>query len=163
MPNRSLGAYSGRLLSRRSSFFSENTWWNWLWEQQQKPLSCWFSELHDVERRDFENLCFFFEIFYLFIFRQRGSEGDRDGQKHPRLVASCTPLARESGSQPRHVPLLGIEPVTLWFAGQLLVYWVTPAGAKTSVFIKAASPGTCWEWLCEIALGGRGPWSNYSS
>ena len=34
------------------------------------------------------------------------------------------------GPQPRHVPWLGIEPVTLWFPGQHSIYWATPARAK---------------------------------
>ena len=33
------------------------------------------------------------------------------------------------GLQPRHVPWLGIEPVTLWFTGRHLVYWTTLARA----------------------------------
>ena len=31
------------------------------------------------------------------------------------------------GLQPRHVPWLGIEPVTLWFVRQCSVHWATPA------------------------------------
>ena len=33
---------------------------------------------------------FFFFKIYLFIFRERGREGERDGEKHPCVVASCT-------------------------------------------------------------------------
>ena len=33
----------------------------------------------------------FFKDFYLFIFRQRGREGEREREKHPRVVASCAP------------------------------------------------------------------------
>ena len=33
--------------------------------------------------------------------------------------------------QPRHVPWLGIEPATLWFAGPHTVHWATPARAET--------------------------------
>ena len=29
---------------------------------------------------------FFFNIFYLFIFRQRGREGEREGEKHQCVV-----------------------------------------------------------------------------
>ena len=31
------------------------------------------------------------------------------------------------GLQPRHVPWLAVEPVTLWFAGQCSVHWATAA------------------------------------
>ena len=31
------------------------------------------------------------ERFYLFIFRERGREGERDGEEHPCVVASCMP------------------------------------------------------------------------
>ena len=37
----------------------------------------------------------FFLRFYLFIFRERGREGEREGEKHPWVVASCTPPARD--------------------------------------------------------------------
>ena len=34
------------------------------------------------------------------------------------------------GLQPRHVPWLGIKPVTLWFAGWYSIHWVAPARAE---------------------------------
>ena len=34
-----------------------------------------------------------------------------------------------SGLHPRHVPWLGIEPVTLWFTGWHSIHWATPARA----------------------------------
>ena len=40
----------------------------------------------------------------LFIFRQRGREGEREGEKHQCLIASHTPHIEEPGPQPRHVP-----------------------------------------------------------
>ena len=33
----------------------------------------------------------FFEIFYLFIFRERGREGEREREKHQCVIASCSP------------------------------------------------------------------------
>ena len=36
----------------------------------------------------------------------------------------------EPGPQPRHVPWLGIEPVTLWFTGQRSIHWATPARVR---------------------------------
>ena len=32
------------------------------------------------------------EGFYLFIFRKRGREGEREGEKHLYVVVSCIPL-----------------------------------------------------------------------
>ena len=42
---------------------------------------------------------YFFKIIYLFIFRKRGKEGEREGMKHQYVVAS-------------HAPLLGTWPAT---------------------------------------------------
>ena len=47
----------------------------------------------------------FFKRFYLFIyFRERGREGEREGEKHQCVVASCMPptgdLARNPGMCP---------------------------------------------------------------
>ena len=50
----------------------------------------------------------FFRRFCLFIFREREREGKREGNINVWL-----PLTRP----PRHVPWLGVEPVTLWFVG----------------------------------------------
>ena len=36
--------------------------------------------------------------------------------------------------QPRHVPWLGLEPVTLWFGGQCSIHWATPARAENRHF-----------------------------
>ena len=33
----------------------------------------------------------FLKYFYLFIFRERGREEERQGEKHQCVVASCTP------------------------------------------------------------------------
>ena len=39
------------------------------------------------------------------------------------------------GPQPRHVPWLGIERVTLWFTGQCSIHWATPARAPFFYFL----------------------------
>ena len=44
---------------------------------------------------------FFLNVFYLFL--ERGREGERDGEKHQFVAASCAPLP-EACLQPRHVP-----------------------------------------------------------
>ena len=48
-------------------------------------------------------LCFF-KRFYLFIFREGGKEGERKGEKHQCVVASCTQLTEAL------VPNPGISP-----------------------------------------------------
>ena len=59
-------------------------------------------------------LFFNFQNFYLFIFRKRGR------RKRGREISVCCCLLcapyRGPGLQPRHVPWLGIELATLWFA-----------------------------------------------
>ena len=49
------------------------------------------------------------------------------------------PLTPPTGPQPRHAPWLGIKPATLWFAGQRLIRWATPARAKCSTFERHSS------------------------
>ena len=39
------------------------------------------------------------------------------------------------GPQPRHVPWLEIELVTLWFTGQHSIHWATPARATLETYI----------------------------
>ena len=39
----------------------------------------------------------------LFIFRDRGREGEKEGEKHQYVVISRTPYWKP-GPQPRHVP-----------------------------------------------------------
>ena len=38
------------------------------------------------------------------------------------------------GPQPRHVPWLGIELVTLWFTGRHSIHWVTPARVQILIY-----------------------------
>ena len=45
----------------------------------------------------------FFLRFHLFSFRERGREGEREGEKHQCAVAYCVPPAEGPGPQPRHV------------------------------------------------------------
>ena len=57
----------------------------------------------------------------LFIFRERGKEGERLGETSMCGCPSCTPH-QGPGPQPRYVPWLGIEPATLWFTGQQSIH-----------------------------------------
>ena len=45
-------------------------------------------------------LILFFKRFYLFIFRERGREGEREEEKYQCVVASCV---QGPGSKPRHM------------------------------------------------------------
>ena len=67
-----------------------------------------------------------------------GREGEREGEKHQCIVTylSHTPNWGP-GPQPRHVPWLGIEPVTLWFIGPCSIHWATPARAMISNIFRA--------------------------
>ena len=47
---------------------------------------------------------YFFIRFYFTFFRQRGREGEREGEKHQCVVASQVPPTQRLGPQPRHVP-----------------------------------------------------------
>ena len=42
----------------------------------------------------------FLKRFYLFIFRDRGKEGEREGQKHQCVVASHTPATGDLAHNP---------------------------------------------------------------
>ena len=46
----------------------------------------------------------FFLRFYLFIFRQRGMEVEREGKKSQCVIASHVPPYWGPGLQPSHVP-----------------------------------------------------------
>ena len=42
--------------------------------------------------------------FYLFIFRERGKDRDREGEKHQCVVASCTPPTGDLAYNPGMCP-----------------------------------------------------------
>ena len=47
---------------------------------------------------------YFFKRFYLFIFRERGREGERVGEKHQCVVASCVPPTGDLAHSPGMCP-----------------------------------------------------------
>ena len=64
---------------------------------------------------------------FYFIFRQRGREEEREGEKHQCVVASHTPATWDLAHNPGEFPdWEGIEPVTLWFIGQRSVHRAPP-------------------------------------
>ena len=48
-----------------------------------------------------KSFIYFLKDFYLFIFRERGVEGEREGEKHQCVVVPPYP---GPGLQPRHMP-----------------------------------------------------------
>ena len=72
---------------------------------------------------------------YLFIYRERGREGEREGEKHQcekdiNLTSRIHPDQRQN-LQPRHVPWLGIKPGNPVNAPNQLRY---PAMEDTGIF-----------------------------
>ena len=67
---------------------------------------------------------FVLDFIYLFLEREEGGERERE-------TSMCGWLSHVPyegpGSQPRHVPWLGIESATLWFKGRCSIHWATPA------------------------------------
>ena len=52
----------------------------------------------------FSYLISFFLRFYLFTFKQRGREGEREGEKPQCVVASCAPPAGDLSCNPGMCP-----------------------------------------------------------
>ena len=74
---------------------------------------------------------FYFKILFIFFWGwiKRGRETSMCD------CLSCAPYWGP-GPQPRHVPWLGIEPVTLGFSGWCSVHWATRARADGGNFYK---------------------------
>ena len=54
----------------------------------------------------------FLKIYFIYLFfREKGREGEREGEKHQCVVASCVPPTGDLACNP------GIELATPWFAG----------------------------------------------
>ena len=70
------------------------------------------------------------DFIYLFIFTERGRATSTSCLSHPPNWGP--------GKQPRHVPWLGIEPATCWFAGWCPSHWATPARAILAILNNAA-------------------------
>ena len=63
---------------------------------------CWRIVVHDILLQSFVFL--FKKRLYLFIFRQRGSEGEREGEKHQCVVASYMPPTGDLAHNPSMGP-----------------------------------------------------------
>ena len=78
--------------------------------------------------------CYFFPLaifkkYFIYLYFREG----KAGRKRGRETSMCDCLLHAPcwgpGLQPRHVPWLGIEPVTLWFTGPCSVHWATSGRA----------------------------------
>ena len=57
-----------------------------------------------VRELSFVKALMFLLRFCLFIFRERGREGEREGEKHQCVVASCVPSTGDLASNPGMCP-----------------------------------------------------------
>ena len=111
--------------------------------------------------------CFFLLLlrFYLFIFRERGKEGEREGEKQQCVVASCAPptgdLARNrgmcpTGSQTSYLHKPALNPLSHTSQGCSNVSSPATRTARTKVaesvrcgwfvpFCIHSCSGCCWE------------------
>ena len=79
----------------------------------------------------------FFKKDFIYLFLEKGRDEEREGEKQQSVVLPLThPLSLTwPATQACDVPWLGIELVTLWFAGQHSIHWATPARAGSYIFV----------------------------
>ena len=92
----------------------------------------------------------FFLTLYLFIFREREKDGEREGKKLwsvRETLIGCLSHAPKWGldPQPRHVLWLGIELAAFWSPDWCSIHWATQARAHPTIF-----------WLCRFRAVLRG-------
>ena len=97
------------------------------------------------------NISTFFKRFFIHLFFREKKRGIKKG-KH--LVSHWGPTL-----QLRHVSWVGIEPVTLWFAGLHSIHWATPARAQysnfNSVIVFTSPPLLCCSPLISWKMMGH--------
>ena len=86
------------------------------------------NQLHQKLRGAGQSSIYFFQ-FRFFYFRERGREGEREGEKHQCVVASHVPSTRDLACNPGMCPRLGIKPATIRFSDQHSIYWATSVRA----------------------------------
>ena len=91
-------------------------------------------------------------FIYLFLERGKGREEERARTSMCGCL-SCTPYWGPD-PQPRHVPWLGTEPVTLWFTSLRSIHRATPGRAPVISFsiIFSSSPGSHVAFSCLVFL-----------
>ena len=76
-----------------------------------KEINC----IEIVTKSFFLEILFIYLFIYLFLDRGEGRQEERERNINVWLPLVCPPPGTWPTTQ--HVPLLGIKPVTLWFAG----------------------------------------------
>ena len=106
-------------------------------------------------------MVFFVCLLVFLLSPERGREGEREGEKHQcekhSSVASCTCPHQRPNPQPRHVPLLGIEPVTFPFAGQCPPTEPHQPGRECSCFKEVHTEVVKSKWAGHLQLTVQGP------
>ena len=73
-----------------------------------------------------QDVPFYYSLLFLrdfiYLFLERGREGEREEEEHQCVVASCMPPTGDLAHNPGTCPRLGIEPATFWFAGRHSIY-----------------------------------------
>ena len=88
-----------------------------------------------------QGICYcLFSVSFILFFKDLFLEKGKGGRKRGRETSVCGCLSRVPyggpGPQPRRVSWPGIQPATLWLAGQCSVHWATPAGAGVCIFLS---------------------------
>ena len=108
--------------------------WERNWTGSQKPWVFTLALQFDIEEVSLYlwisgSSSLFFEDFIYFSTEGKG------GRKRGREISTCGCLLHAPhwgpGLQSRHAPWWGIEPATLWFAGQHSIHWAAPARASS--------------------------------
>ena len=104
------------------------------WELNQWPFGLWpvVSPLRHTSKGPF--YLFIFLRFYLFIFRERGREGEREGEKHQCRAASHLAPTGDLAWNPGICPDWELNQQPFGFAGQHSIYWATQARAISPIF-----------------------------
>ena len=106
------------------------------WETLCLPLSppLAFNHLGDSTFFFFKDQFFLLKKDFIYLLLDRGEGREKRG----RETSICGCLSSNPywgpGPQPRQVPWLGMEPVTLWFIGQHSIRWATPIRAYFKYF-----------------------------
>ena len=68
-------------------------------------------------------------LFIYFLERREGREKKKERNIYVQEIYQLVAPNWGPGTYPRHVPWLGIEPATFWFAGWHSIHWATLASA----------------------------------
>ena len=137
------------LINCSVSFCSRDSW-DWRKEVHERcyiPMACiWRSGAVLLKVKSFDCFLNTFFYFWIFFFKDFIYFLERRGERK-RETSMCGCLSCTSywgpGLQPRHMPWLGIEPATLWFAGLHSIHWATTARATSEHFCSSQG------FLCE--------------